>query len=136
MAKQWGSVRWPLKRPLTPIRWIADSRDRLRDFPEDVKDDVGTALRWAQEGFKHGDAKPLYGFGGASVLEIVEDYDGDTYRAVYTVRFKVRIYVLHCFQKKSKKGKETPRQDIELIKIRLKQAEKLEADEENKRTKS
>ena len=81
---------------------------------------------WAQMGDKHADAKPMRGFGGASVLEILENYDGDTYRAVYTVRFKERIYVLHCFQKKSRKGSETPKHDITLIKERLEQARNLE----------
>lgn len=106
---------------------MGDSLERLRTFPENVKDDIGAALMWAQKGAKHPDAKPLRGFGGASVLEIEEDYDGDTYRAVYTVRFKERIYVLHCFQKKSKKGSETPKHDIDLIGERLKQAQALEA---------
>ena len=82
---------------------------------------------WAQMGDKHADAKPLQGFGGASVLEIVENHDGDTYRAVYTVRFRERIYVLHCFQKKSRKGRETPKHEINLIQQRLEQARKLEA---------
>jgi phage-related protein len=97
------------EKPPKPVRWLGDSRHRLKGFPENVKDDVGTALFWAQKGEKHSDAKPMRGFGGASVVEIVEDYDGNTYRAVYTVRFKERIYVLHCFQKKSKKrGEITP----------------------------
>ncbi len=116
----------PVPQPLKPVRWLGDSQDRLRGFPEDVKDDVGTALMWAQMGEKHADAKPMQGFGGASVLEIIEDHDGDTYRAVYTVRFKARIYVLHCFQKKSKKGNETPKHDVKLIKERLEQAKQLE----------
>lgn len=116
----------PVAKTPKPVTWLGDSLDRLRRFPEDVKDDVGAALMWAQTGDKHADAKPLQGFGSASVLEIIEDYDGDTYRAVYTVRFKERIYVLHCFQKKSKKGSETPKHDIKLIKERLEQAKKLE----------
>jgi phage-related protein len=109
-----------------PIKWLGDSLVRLRGFPEDVKDDVGAALMWAQMGDKHADAKPMRGFGGASVLEIVEDHDGDTYRAVYTVRFREIIYVLHCFQKKSKKAGETPKHDIRLIEQRLEQARRLE----------
>lgn len=116
-------------KSLKPIRWLGDSLDRLRGFPEEVKDDIGTALHWAQLGDKHPDAKPLRGFGGASVLEVIEDCDGDTYRAVYTVRFKSRIYALHCFQKKSKKGIATPSPDIKLIKDRLKQAERLEVED-------
>lgn len=126
-------MRGAVAQPLKPIRWLGDSRERLRGFPEDVKDDIGTALRWAQEGYKHPGAKPLHGFGGASVLEIIEDHDGDTYRAVYTVRFKTRLYVLHCFQKKSKKGSDTPKPDISVIKERLKQAEQLEAQEQKQR---
>jgi len=123
----------PTVKPLKPIRWLGDSLDRLRGFPEDVKDDVGTALMWAQRGDKHADAKPLHGFGGGSVLEIVANDDGQTYRAIYTVRFKLRIYVLHCFEKKSKRRKETSRQDIDLIKRRLKQAEGLEAEAQTKK---
>jgi phage-related protein len=116
----------PVDKPPKPIRWLGDSLDRLRRFPEDVKDDLGAPLMWAQMGDKHADAKPMRGFGGASVLEIVENYDGDTYRAVYTVRFKERIYVLHCFQKKSKHGSETSQHDLKLIKERIERARKLE----------
>lgn len=119
-------------RPLRPIRWLGDSKARIQGFPESVKDDVGTALMWAQKGAKHADAKVLRGFGSAGVIEIVEDFDGDTYRAVYTVQFKSRIYVLHCFQKKSKKGNETAKHDLNLIRERLKQASKLEDGEERK----
>jgi phage-related protein len=88
---------------------------------------MGFALFLAQQGGKHADAKPLRGFGGAGVLEIVEDHRGDTYRAVYTVRFAGRIYVLHAFQKKSKSGIETPKAEINLIKSRLKRAEEEHA---------
>lgn len=126
MASAVGIVRVPVIKSLKPIIWLGDSRDRVRGFPEDVKDDVGAALMWAQKGDKHADAKPMRGFAGANVLEVVEDFDGDTYRAVYTVRFRERIYVLHCFQKKSKKRNETPKHDINLIKERLEQAKKLE----------
>ena len=84
---------------------------------------MGYALYQAQLGLKHSSAKPLRGFGGASVLEIVEDHQSDTYRAVYTVKFSEFIYVLHAFQKKSKKGIATPKPDIDLIKTRLKTAE-------------
>ena len=117
----------PIANSPKPITWLGDSLERLRDFPEEVKDDVGAALMWAQMGDKHADAKPLQGFGGASVLEIVENHDSDTYRAVYTVRFRERIYVLHCFQKKSRKGRGTPKHEINLIQQRLEQARKLEA---------
>lgn len=85
----------------------------------------------AQRGGKHRDAKTLTGFGGASVQEIVTDYDRDTYRAVYTVRFAERIYVLHVFKKKSKSGIATPKSDLELIERRLKQAQEMET---NRRT--
>ena len=107
---------------LKEVYWVASAREDLRRFPEAVRQVVGYALYLAQHGDKHPDAKPLKGFGGAGVLEIVEDYDGDTYRAVYTVRFKDVLYVLHAFQKKSKKGIATPKPDIELIKGRFKVA--------------
>lgn len=84
-----------------------------------MKDEVGFALFTAQLGGKHPAAKPMKGFGGAGVIEIVEDHDGDTYRAVYTVKLAGAVYVLHAFQKKSKQGKATPKHDIELIKARL-----------------
>jgi phage-related protein len=103
----------------------------IRTFPEEVKDDMGAALLAAQRGEKHLDAKPLRGFGGASTLEILEDHAGDTYRAVYTVKFVARIYVLHCFQKKSKKGAETPRHEIDVIRERLKWAFQIEAEEKH-----
>ena len=100
--------------------WVGSSKDDLIAFPEDVKDVMGFALHLAQQGGKHPSAKPLKGFKGAGVLEVVDSYDGDTYRAVYTVKIKNKVYVLHAFQKKSKKGIQTPQQDIELIKARLK----------------
>lgn len=84
---------------------------------------MGYALFLAQTGKMHGDAKPLKGFGGAGVLEVVEDHQGDTYRAVYTVRFEEAVYVLHAFQKKSKQGRKTPPQEIEMVRRRLKAAE-------------
>ncbi len=87
-----------------------------------MRKEIGFALFQAQLGDKHIDAKPLKGFGGASTLEIVERFVGDTYRAVYTIKFGGIVYVLHAFQKKSKKGIKTPQQDIELIKKRLQQA--------------
>ncbi len=104
------------------LDWIGDSLERLREFPEDVKDDIGFALREVQQGKKPASAKPLKGFKGAGVLEIIEDYRTDTYQAVYTVKFAEVVYVLHCFQKKSKNGSGTPKQDIELIERRLKAA--------------
>lgn len=107
-----------------PIVWLGSSLDDLREFPESARRQVGFALREAQNGKKHPDAKPLKGFHGASVLEVVEDHDTDTYRAVYTVKFEEAVYVLHCFQKKSRSAISTPKQDIDLVEKRLKQAEK------------
>jgi phage-related protein len=107
---------------LKPVEWISSSREDLREFPEDVQQMIGFALYRSQLGKKHPDAKPLKGFKGAGVLEIVEDFDGDTYRAVYTVKFEGIVYVLHAFQKKSKHGIATPKQDLDLIEARLKRA--------------
>jgi phage-related protein len=106
-----------------PVEWIASSRDDLREFPKDVRRVMGQAIDDAQHGGEHPSAKVLKGFGGRGVLEIVDDFDGDTYRAVYTVKFAGVVYVLHAFQKKSKKGIATPQRDIDLIKARLKRAE-------------
>jgi phage-related protein len=105
------------------LRWVASSKKDLMAMPGEVQDVFGYALHEAQEGRKHPDAKPLKGFGGAGVLEVVEDYKGDAYRAVYTVRFAAAVYVLHCFQKKSTQGIATPKHDVELIKSRLKAVE-------------
>ena len=105
------------------LDFIVSSREDLKAFPEEVKDNIGYALFEAQKGIKSAAAKPLKGFCGAGVLEIVEDFSGDTYRAVYTVNFKKVIYVLHCFMKKSKHGIKTPLQHLALIKRRLKIAE-------------
>jgi phage-related protein len=105
------------------VEWIASSRDDLREFPKDVRRVMGQAIDDAEHGDEHPSAKALMGFGGRGVLEIVDDFDGDTYRAVYTVKFAGVIYVLHAFQKKSKKGIATPQRDIDLIKTRLKRAE-------------
>jgi phage-related protein len=107
---------------LKPLDFIGSSREDLREFPDEVKQD-GYALFEAQKGQKSESAKPLKGFGSAGVLEIIERFDGDTYRAVYTVKFREVIYVLHCFQKKSKSSIKTPQQDTELIQRRLKAAE-------------
>jgi phage-related protein len=110
---------------IKPLIWVGSSLKDLRGFPEEVKDEMGYTLFEAQCGLKPLTAKPLKGFGGASVLEIVSDYQTDTYRAVYTVKFGERVYVLHAFQKKSKKGVATPQAEIELIKDCLKLAEEL-----------
>ncbi|MFB4392645.1 type II toxin-antitoxin system RelE/ParE family toxin [Pseudomonas sp. LS_2] len=106
-----------------PLHWVGSSKKDLLAMPDDVQDVFGFALHQAQVGGKHPQAKPLKGFSGAGVLEVVEDYDGDTYRAVYTVKFGAAVYALHCFQKKSTKGIETPQHDIDLIKSRLKAAQ-------------
>lgn len=108
---------------LKPLFWIASSKRDIQRMPDEVMDAFGFALHQAQEGSKHEDAKPLKGYKGSGVLEVVEDFSGNTYRAVYTVRFKNAVYVLHVFQKKSKKGIATPKQDLDLINERLKTAE-------------
>ena len=110
------------KQQPVPLIWLGSTKKAVQSFPLLVRQAVGFALFQAQLGGKHTNAKPLKGFGGAGVLEVVERYDGDTYRAVYTVKFVGVVYVLHAFQKKSKKGIQTPKQDIDLIKKRLQQA--------------
>ena len=107
---------------LKPVEWMGSSLKDLIDFPRDARHDVGHALDEVQRGGVPDSAKAMKGFGGASVMEIVEDHRGDTYRAVYTVRFDEVVYVLHCFQKKSKRGIATPKSDIDLIQSRLKMA--------------
>lgn len=92
-------------------------------MPSDVQGVVGYALHQAQAGKKHSQVKPLKGFGSAGVLEVIEDYQSDTYRAVYTVKFQDAVYVLHCFQKKSSKGIATPKPDLDKIRERLKAVE-------------
>ncbi len=112
-------------KPPKPIIWVRSSKEDLKRFPETARKHIGFALKAAQFGEKHEDAKPLKGFHGASVVEIVENFDGDTYRAVYTVKFAEAVYVLHAFQKKSKHGNATPRHDLTLIEERLKRAREL-----------
>jgi phage-related protein len=107
--------------PIKPVVWLGDTLRTLRTFPSGVRDEVGYALYLAQRGEKHVSAKPLTGM-GPGVLEIVSDHRGDTFRAVYTVRLGERVFVLHAFQKKSKRGISTPRAEIDLIKRRLKLA--------------
>jgi len=104
-----------------PLFWAGSAKDGLMEFPEAVKDEIGVALSVAQFGGKHPKSKPWKGE-GPGVLEIVADHRGDTYRAVYTVRFEHAIYVLHTFQKKSPKGRKTPQSDVELISRRLRMA--------------
>jgi phage-related protein len=109
-----------MNKPIVkPLEWIASSKKDLLAMPSDVVDVFGYALHLAQHGGKHSQSKPLKGFGSAGVLEVVEDDDGSTYRAVYTVKFANAVYVLHCFQKKSHKGIETPKQDLDSIRSRM-----------------
>ena len=105
--------------------WIGSSRKDIRAFPVAVRRAFGLALYAVQLGETPPAAKPLKGFHGAGVLELIEDFDGDTYRTVYTVRFATRIYVLHAFQKKSRRGIATPQREILIVRERLRQAERL-----------
>lgn len=107
-----------------PVIWMGDSLDVLREFPAPVQDEIGYALTLAQVGRKHVAAKPLKGL-GSGVLEVLSDHRGDTFRAVYTVRFGKTVYVLHAFQKKSITGIATPTREMDLVKARLKLAEDL-----------
>ena len=108
---------------LKPVEFIGSSKKDLSGFPIPVKQDIGHALFVAQQGSRAPNAKTLQGFGGGSVVEIVEDHDGDAYRCVYTTRLKRAIYVLHAFQKKSKRGRRTPKHEIDLVQAWLKKAE-------------
>jgi phage-related protein len=112
------------KMTFKPIFWLGSSKKDLTLLPDNVQDVFGYALHLAQTGGKHPDAKPMKGFGGAGVIEVVEDFSTNTYRAVYTVKFGDAVYVLHVFQKKSTSGIETPKPDMVKINERLKQAEK------------
>ena len=107
-----------------PVRWVGSSLRDLRSFPVAVRREIGQALFTAQQGDTDPAAKPLRGFGGASVLEIVTSHHGNAWRTVYTVRFHDAIYVLHAFHKKSTKGIATPAREIDLIKQRLAEAER------------
>ena len=105
-----------------PLYWMGSSQSDLARFPQPVIDVIGDALRAAQNGEKHANAKPLRGFHGAGVLEVISDFDGNAYRAVYTVRFSNAVYTLHVFQKKSKAGIATPKRDLDLVHQRLRLA--------------
>lgn len=107
------------------VRWVGSSLADLRRFPGSVRRDLGYALDAAQLGEMDPSAKPLKGFRGASVVEIRTSYQTDAFRAVYTVQFGEAIYVLHAFQKKSKRGIAMPKREIEMITARLKQAEEI-----------
>jgi phage-related protein len=113
------------RTPFKEVVWVGPTLKELKTLPQAVQRVFGYALYAVQMGEIPPEAKPLSGFGGAGVLELIEDHRGDTYRAVYTVRFANKVYVLHVFQKKSKRGIATPQRDIELIRARLKWAERL-----------
>jgi len=117
-----------------PLEWIASSYKDLMALPTDVRRRFGFAFRLAQMGEQDDAAKVLKGFGGAGVLEVVDDYAGNTYRAVYTVKFAEAVFVLHCFQKKSKNGIATPKTDMDIIRARLKVAAALAKELRNEKT--
>jgi phage-related protein len=119
-----------------PLFWIGSSKKDLMKLPTDVRKFFGHALNFAQNGEQHDAAKVLKGFGSAGVLEVVEDDAGGTYRVVYTVKFKEAVFVLHCFQKKSKSGISTPQKDIEIIHARLRVAEALAKEIRDGKTRS
>ncbi len=108
-----------------PLHWIGSAKKDLLAMPDLLQQAFGFALYNAQIGLIHPSARPLKGFGSAGVLEVVEDCRGNTYRAVYTVRFENAVYVLHCFQKKARRGIQTPMRDMDLVRERLKEAERL-----------
>lgn len=116
---------------IRPVFWMGSSRRDLKAFPEAVQSDVGYALFAAQRGDEYRSVKALKGFGGRRVLEIVAPHDGDTYRAVYTVKFENAVYVLHAFQKKSRKGIATPQHERDLVRRRLADAEQHHTERQN-----
>ena len=107
-----------------PVIWIESSRRDLRSMPPEVRRNIGQGLYTAQQGMTDPAAKPLKGFVGTRVMGVVERYRGDAYRAIYTAHFSIAIYVLHVFQKKSKRGTATPKPDVDLIRNRLAEAER------------
>lgn len=121
--------------PERPVLWVASSKRDYKAFPSPVQDGFGFELFLAQTGQHPPSAKPLKGL-GSGTLELIESFDGDTYRAVYTVRFREAIYVLHAFKKKSKRGAKTPQADVDLIRRRLKAAEEDHAERFGKERKS
>lgn len=110
-----------LPRPTRALRWIGSARRDFGDFPVDVQSQFGFELFLAQTGQHPPSAKPLKSF-GSGVIELIENFDGDTYRAIYTVRFETAVYVLHSFKKKSKGGIKTPKGDIAMVRTRLRDA--------------
>jgi len=115
-------------KPSKRIQWMGDSKDRLRGFPEEVRYEIGSALRSAQFGESHPSAKPMRGI---NAVEIVSDFDGDTFRGVYTTKIKEYIYVLHCFKKKSTIGIKSQKRDLNLIRTRLRDAEEHQRQRES-----
>lgn len=122
------------KHPVRPLLWIASSGRDYRSFPSPIQDSFGFELYLAQTGQHPPSAKLLKGF-DSGTIELIDDFDGDTYRAVYTVRFSEAVYVLHCFKKKSKRGVKTPQTDIDLIRRRLKTAAQDQAERFGRETK-
>jgi phage-related protein len=116
---------------MKPVVWIGSSRDDLRAMPQQVRRDIGQALYTAQQGETDPSAKPLKGFGGAGVMEIIERYRTDAYRTVYTAQFASVIYVLHVFQKKSKRGIATPKPEMDLIRRRFAEAQRRHNERQN-----
>ena len=114
--------------PIKPVVWIGSSYKDLKTFPRAVQKDAGYALWLAQRGEKHDKTKPLKGFSG--VMEIVSDYQTDTYRTIYVVKLGTRLYVLHAFQKKSKRRIATPKKEVDIIRKRLQQARRLAQEDE------
>jgi phage-related protein len=110
------------------LSWVGSSQKDFSVFPPEVQKDMLGALRLAQAGGKAVHAKPLMGFAGASVLEIVENDPSGTYRCMYTVKFQTGIYVLHAFQKKSRKRIATPKEHIDMVKRRMKWAAEIDAE--------
>ena len=108
---------------MKPLEWLADTQEELKGFPRQVQREIGLALMAAQLGDKAPTAKPLKGYRGGGVLEIVENHDSGTYRAVYTLKYRGVVYLLHVFKKKSKRGIATPKKELDLIRRRLKTAD-------------
>jgi phage-related protein len=127
LCQNWHTMSTDDTNPQKPLFWMGSSHKDLKAFPSGVRQTAGFALWQAQQGRKHVSAKVLKGFGGAGVLEVIEDDDGSTYRVVYTVKFAGSVYVLHAFQKKSKSGIKTPTAEIETVRRRLKAAEEHHA---------
>lgn len=118
-----------MAKEIKDVKWIGDSRQKVRNFPKAVRKTIGDALNFAQQGYKHPNAKPL-SIIGSGVLEITARYDTNTYRAIYAIKLGENIYVLHAFQKKSTRGISTPKKEIDLIKRCLKMAREIEVKNE------